>query len=104
MAVPRDGTRPGPGRSVVDRVAGPRRGSRHVSGPGWLAAVATGVATVLVVPGPTLLAPPAAMVKEQVERDWLRRWRPLWVLLSGAAAAAFLGGPVGLAAAPVAAV
>jgi Flp pilus assembly protein TadB len=79
-----------------------------VSGPAWLAAVATCVATILLVPGPTLLAPPvarvAATVEEQVERDWLRRWRPLWVLLSGAAAAAFLGGPVGWVAAPVAAV
>ena len=74
-----------------------------MTGPAWLAVVATCAATALMVPGLTTLAPPVAVASERVDRDWLRRWRPLWALLCGAAAAAFVGGPVGLAAAPVAA-
>jgi Flp pilus assembly protein TadB len=74
-----------------------------VSGSAWLAVAAACAAAALLVPGATMLAPPVADAKDRLDRDWLRRWRPLWVLLSGAAAAAFLGGAVGLAAAPVAA-
>jgi Flp pilus assembly protein TadB len=74
-----------------------------MSSPAWLTVVATCAATALLVPGRTSLDPPVTGAKDRPDRDWLRRWRPLWVLLAGAAAAAFLGGPVGLAAAPVAA-
>ncbi|MXG89225.1 type II secretion system protein [Nocardioides sp. YIM 123512] len=38
------------------------------------------------------------------DADWLRRWRPVWSLLAGAAVWAFLGGAVGALAAPLAAV
>ena len=77
---------------------------KNVSDTAWLAVLAASAATALMVPGRAALAPPAAAAKERLDRDWLRRWRLLWVLLAGAAAAAFLGGQVGLAAAPVAAI
>lgn len=74
--------------------------------PVWLAGGAAALAAALLVPGPgCLVAPgrqePVTQVPE--ERDWLRRWRALWVVLAGLAAGAFLGGPAGLVGAPVAA-
>ena len=76
-------------------------GPRLVSGPAWLAAAARrprrrrcwcparprarGAAGRSGRPGAASIATGS------------RRWRPLWALLAGAAAAAFLGGPVGLA-------
>lgn len=74
--------------------------------PAWLAGLAAALAAALLVPGPgSLVAPgprePAVRVVE--ERDWLRRGRPLWVVLAALAAGAFVGGPAGLVGAPVAA-
>ena len=74
-----------------------------MTGPAWLAVAASCCAAALLLPPGTLTgAPPAATPgAPAADRDWLRRWRPLWVLLAAAAAAAFLGGPLGLVAAPV---
>jgi Flp pilus assembly protein TadB len=76
-----------------------------VSAPGWVAAVAAGAAVALLIPAAGRPGP-VTEVRAPVgpARDWLRRWRPLWMLLAGVAAAAFLGGAAGLAAAPVAAI
>ncbi len=73
----------------------------------WLAAAAAALAVALLVPGvqgldgPAREAVPASPAEE---RDWLRRGRPLWVVLAGAAAGVFLGGTAGAVGAPVAAV
>ena len=76
-----------------------------MSGPAWLALGAACSATALLLPTRAALrgAPPLGAPTRETERDWLRRWRLLWMLLAAAAAAAFLGGPAGLAAAPVSA-
>ena len=68
------------------------------------AAAAACLAAALLLPaGGRLDAPPGALTATaSADRDWLRRWRPLWTLLAAAAAALFLGGPVGLLLAPVA--
>ncbi|WP_028653094.1 type II secretion system F family protein [Nocardioides halotolerans] len=68
-----------------------------------LAALAACAASALAVPGRATPEPRAVATTARADRDWLRRWRPVWVLLSGAAVAAFLGGAMGVAAAPVAA-
>jgi Flp pilus assembly protein TadB len=75
-----------------------------VTGLAWLAVVAACGAAGLLVP----VAPRSASSSSPARQgsrspDWLRRWRVLWVLLAGVAAAAFLGGAVGLTAAPLAA-
>jgi Flp pilus assembly protein TadB len=77
-----------------------------VTGPVWLAGVATWLAVVLALPGrPQLTVPPGRRSPSgRGDRDWLRRWRPLWMLLTGAAVALFVGGTPGLVAAPMAAV
>jgi Flp pilus assembly protein TadB len=75
-----------------------------VTAPAWLAAVAAFGAVALVVPARSRWEPPAQVVSaSRGDRDWLRHGRPLWVVLAGIAAAAFLGGTAGLAAAPLAA-
>jgi Flp pilus assembly protein TadB len=75
-----------------------------VSGVVRVAAAAAWVAVLLAVPGPSRLAlPPGAPPTRRGDRDWLRRWRPVWMILAGAAAAVFLGGAPGLVAAPLAA-
>jgi Flp pilus assembly protein TadB len=74
-----------------------------VSGPAFLCVAAAGAAAALLLPGRTRWEP--ATVEPARLRDpgdWLRRWRPLWVVLAAAAAAVFVGGVVGLVAAPVA--
>lgn len=68
-----------------------------------LAAVVAGLVAILLVRGPARLDRPAVVVTPRPGRDWLRRWRAVWVLLAGVAAALFLGGSPGLVAAPVAA-
>ena len=72
----------------------------------WVAGVAASIAVVLAVPGPPRLAvPPGRPTSEaRTDHDWLRRRRPLWMLLAGAAVALFVGGTPGLVAAPMAAV
>jgi len=76
-----------------------------VTGLVWVAGVATSLAVVLAVPGPPRLAVPLRPPSPgRGDRDWLRRWRPVWMVLAGAAVAVFLGGATGLIAAPVAAV
>lgn len=69
-----------------------------------LAAAAACLAAALLLPaGGRLDAPShAATAGPSADRDWLRRWRPLWTLLAATAAALFVGGPVGLLLAPVA--
>jgi Flp pilus assembly protein TadB len=74
-----------------------------VTGSAWLAAVATCGSAALLVPVAPRLATSAPGRPEPTSPDWLRRWRILWVLLAGVAAAAFLGGVAGLVAAPLAA-
>ena len=71
-----------------------------------VAAVAAAGAVALALPGRTRLPRPSTPTPVEVEPrpDWLRRWRPLWCVLAGAAAYAFLGGTLGLVAAPAAAV
>jgi len=74
-----------------------------VTGLVWAAGVAATVAVVLTVPGPPRLAvPPRPPSTQRGDRDWLRRWRPVWMVLAAVAAAVFLGGVPGLVAAPVA--
>ena len=72
----------------------------------WMAGVATSLAVVLAVPGSPRLVVPVGQpsLPKRGRRDWLRRWRPLWMVLAGAAAAMFIGGLAGLLAAPAAAV
>jgi Flp pilus assembly protein TadB len=71
-----------------------------------LACLLAGVAAALLAPGGGRLERPLpgalrrSALAEPEERDWLRRWRPVWVLLAGVAAAVFLGGVVGLVVAP----
>jgi Flp pilus assembly protein TadB len=73
-----------------------------VTGPAGLAAVASCGVIWLLVPAAPRFAPPPQARPAPVSSDWLRRWRLVWVLLAGVAAALLLGGPAGLAAAPVA--
>lgn len=75
-----------------------------MTGPAWLAGVAACAAVALLVPGTPRFDPPIATTAPRRDHDWLRRWRPLWVVLAGVAAAMFLGGVVGLVAAPAAAI
>lgn len=77
-----------------------------MTGSAWVAGVAASVAVVLALPGGPRFGARGALAPaaKRADRDWLRRWRPLWVVLAGVAAAAFLGGPLGLVAAPVAVV
>jgi Flp pilus assembly protein TadB len=56
----------------------------------------------LLVPSTPSLDRPTVKATPSPESDWLRRWRPLWVLLAAVAAAVFVGGAAGLLAAPVA--
>jgi Flp pilus assembly protein TadB len=70
----------------------------------WISGAASAVAAALLLPARLRLAAPVREVPPPDDRDWLRRWRPLWVVLAGVAAAAFLGGVPGLVGAPVAAV
>ena len=69
-----------------------------------LACVLAGLVAALLVPTRPALDRPAGVSPAPREADWLRRWRPLWVLLAAVAAGVFVGGPMGVAAAPVAGV
>jgi Flp pilus assembly protein TadB len=60
------------------------------------------LAAALVVPPGLSLDRPTEVPAAGRDSDWLRRWRPAWVLLASVAAAAFLGGVAGLLVAPVA--
>ena len=67
-----------------------------MTGPAWLAVVARVRGDGADGARPDHARPAGRGGRaERLDRDWLRRWRPLWALLSGAAAAAFVGGPVG---------
>jgi len=82
-----------------------------VTGP-WVVAALAGAAAALIVPvAPRLPGPaPGARLDPQTggaaahAGGWMVRWRPLWAALAGLGAAAFLGGPLGLVAAPIAAI
>ncbi|HCB06774.1 MAG TPA: type II secretion system protein [Nocardioides bacterium] len=64
-----------------------------------LSGVLAGVALALLLPGHHRLDPPAAVVAaRRSDRDWLRRWRPVWMVSAAVAAALFLGGRAGLVA------
>jgi hypothetical protein len=71
-----------------------------VSGWAWLSATCAGLVVVLLLPGPGRLpGRPAAVGSRSSPRG--RRWWPLLCLLAGCAAALLVGGPVGVAAAPL---
>ena len=70
-----------------------------------LAVLAAGAAAALALPArPTARAARApdavgtATASAGATDGWMLRWRPLWCLLAGVAAAVFVGGPAGLAA------
>lgn len=71
----------------------------------WLVAALAGAAAAFLVPVVPRL--PAARAPGEAattfEDGWMVRWRPLWSVLAGLGALAFLGGPLGLLAAPMAA-
>ncbi|MEP9384541.1 type II secretion system F family protein [Nocardioides sp. KR10-350] len=75
----------------------------------WAAAAAAGLAAALLVPvRPRLAAVSPGDAgdgpgRSADGRGWMLRWRGLWCLLAAAGALAFIGGPVGLLAAPAAA-
>lgn len=66
-----------------------------------LAAVAAGVAALLVFPAPPRPRPTRPLATSPSARPG--RWRPVLCLLAGLGAGLFVGGPIGAAAAPVAA-
>lgn len=59
-----------------------------------LVPVCLGLAVALAQPVPMRIATsrPSRQVEAPTTEDWMRRWRPLWSLLAGAAAATFLSG------------
>lgn len=70
-----------------------------------LACVLAAVAAALLLPATPRLDVPVPSARPSApppDGDWLRRWRALWVLLAMVACAVFLGGTVGLVAAPLA--
>jgi Flp pilus assembly protein TadB len=70
-----------------------------------MAAVAIAAAAALALPTPSRLAVPVGPPSSRRgDTDWLRRWRPLWMVLAGVAVAVFVGGTAGLVAMPVAAI
>jgi Flp pilus assembly protein TadB len=77
-----------------------------VTGVVLAAALAAAAAALLVPAAPRLPPPPPVPVvtAPEPQGDWLRRWRVLWAALAALAAAVFLGGVLGLVAAPCAAV
>lgn len=75
-----------------------------MNAPVWLSAVATGAALALLVPARSRVPGPAATAPAQPSPGWMLRWRPVWSLLAGVAAATFISGPVGLGAGALAAV
>lgn len=61
------------------------------------AALAVALAVALALPAAPAGWPPAggaAAARAPVGEGWMRRWRPLWALLAGGAAATFLSGPL----------
>lgn len=71
----------------------------------WLAATLAGGAAAMLAPAaPRLPARASRPATEGADVGWMLRWRPLWCALAGLGALAFLGGRLGLVAAPVAAV
>src|SRR4051812_13470476 len=89
------------GWTVVDRDPGPRSG-RAVTGLAWLSVLGACAAAALLVPTAPGVVSPAPAAAGAGGPDWLRRWRPVWMVLAGVAAAVFLGGSLGLVAAPIA--
>lgn len=72
----------------------------------WLVAVLAGSAVSLMVPVAPRVSVPSAQGDTTTSADqggWMLRWRPLWSLLAGLGALAFLGGLLGVLASPVAA-
>lgn len=70
-----------------------------------LACVLAGLAAALLLPVPPSFGVPTTPTPSATappDADWLRRWRPVWVLLAMVACAVFLGGTAGLVAAPLA--
>ena len=70
-----------------------------------LAGVLAALSVALALPAHPALARPRQTRPVQragADGDWLRRWRPVWVLLGGVAAAVFVGGTTGLVVAPAA--
>jgi Flp pilus assembly protein TadB len=75
-----------------------------VTGLAWTVGLAVFATVALAAPPAVHLRSPAPprTARPSGGHDWLRRWRPLWALLAGVAVAVFLGGPLGLATAPLA--
>lgn len=71
---------------------------------GWMVAVAAGFAVALMVPAGMHTPRPTSTRDVPTDQGWMVRWRPLWCLLAAGAAVTFLGGALGLVAAPAAAV
>lgn len=78
----------------------------------WLVAALVGSSAALLMPpvarlpaaGPPITRPVGASGEQGRPGDgWMLRWRPLWSVLAGLGALAFLGGLLGLVAAPLAA-
>lgn len=77
----------------------------------WLVAGLAGASAALLMPpvarlpavGSDARLPSADPTPGRPSAGWMLRWRPLWSVLSGLGAIAFLGGPLGLVAAPLAA-
>ncbi len=67
-----------------------------------LACIMAGLVAALLFPSRPALDRPRTVAPVGRDTDWLRRGRPLWVMLAAVAAAVFVGGAAGLVAAPVA--
>lgn len=77
------------------------------SGSGLTVALCLGLAAALALPGAPRLRTPARGrpdVGQPAAEDWMRRWRPLWSLLAGVAAATFFSGSLSAPGAVLAAV
>lgn len=73
---------------------------------GLVVPVCLALAAALALPGPARPAAPRSTGPDAAappSQDWMRRWRPLWCLLAGAAAATFLSAPLSVPGGPVAA-
>jgi Flp pilus assembly protein TadB len=64
---------------------------------GWIAAAACAATVACLVPYRARVRPAALSVVVPDDRGWVLRWRGLWSLSAGVAAACFVSGRVGLA-------